>query len=337
MKQGYFAIVSGEYRGLLAGAARGVLWLLSVPYGLVVRLRNKLYDWQVIQSHRAKVPVVCVGNISCGGTGKTPMVIALVKMLEELGHRPGILTRGYKGSSAMPADEVLLFSKALPSTPVIVGIERVAAAARAVREHGVDVLVMDDGFGHRRLERDLDIVLLGEPREQVCLLPRGLYREPASSLERADVLIKTYEQNGDPRGHHAFRRAKGLVCSSGQMGLNELANKQVLAFCAIAEPGSFERSLSRAGVKVVIHKHYADHYRYGQRDLEELAELARQEKCALSLTTMKDWVKIEHDKLRWPGGADSCLCALDIEMSFDEETRELLRNKFKYLFIERPV
>src|SRR3990172_2044977 len=124
----------------------GVLSMSAWLYGLVVRVRNALYDLGLLRSHRAAVPVICVGNIACGGTGKPPTVIALVRMLQAAGHRPAILTRGYKGSAETPADEFLVFAKTLPEVPVIVGADRVSTAKRAVQEYAPDVLVMDDGF-----------------------------------------------------------------------------------------------------------------------------------------------------------------------------------------------
>jgi len=311
--------------------AAGVLSILAWLYGLVVRVRNALYDLGILRSHRAAVPVVCVGNISCGGTGKTPMVITLVRMLQAAGHRPAILTRGYKGSAETPADEFLIFAETLPEVPVIVGADRVSTAKRAVKEYGPDVLVMDDGFGHRRLARDLDMVLLSEPLENVRLLPRGLYREPASSLKRADIIIKTYEPEDDD-SNWAVREPVKLSGPDGPLELSHLQDKKVLAFCGIGNPASFELVLAKAGAKAVSKKYYPDHHRYRQGDLDELAELARRADCELAVTTMKDWVKIRHDGLNWPRKCHCQLCALEIEMRFSEQTRRLLSEKLAGLF-----
>ena len=150
MNQSYLAIITGLHRGPFAGLARFFLSLLSIPYALVIALRNVLYDHKILRSYHVGLPTICVGNISCGGTGKTPTVIALVRMLQAAGHFPAFLTRGYKGSDDIPADEVLIFANALPQVPVVVGADRIASAKRALRDHDIDVLVMDDGFGHRR-------------------------------------------------------------------------------------------------------------------------------------------------------------------------------------------
>ncbi len=332
MNQRYLAIISGVYKGLVASLARAMLTVLTIPYGLAVGLRNLLYDLRIFRSYSAQVPVVCVGNLACGGTGKTPTVIALVKMLQDLGRRPAILTRGYKGSAEKPADEVLLFAQSLPNVPVIVNPDRVDAARRALNKFDIDVLVMDDGFGHRRLRRDLDIVLLAEPLENVRLLPRGLYREPASSLKRADIVIKTYEPLDNPDDNYAVRQPTRLVSDSEEMNLQQLQDKKVLAFCAIAKPDSFEHTLTQAGAKLCARRHYPDHHRYRQQDLDDLARLARRSQCSLALTTMKDWVKIQHDQLAWPQQDPCPLWALDIEMSFSDQTRKLLQAKLKALF-----
>ncbi len=337
MNQTYLDIIGGGHKGGIASLARALLTVLSVPYSLAVGLRNILYDLRILPSYPAEVPVVCVGNIACGGTGKTPTVIALVKILQELGHRPAILTRGYKGSPQKPADEVLLFNRSLPHVPVIVNGDRVAGANTAAKQFDIDVLVMDDGFGHRRLRRDLDIVLLAEPLQKVRLLPRGLYREPASALKRAHILIRTYESLDNPDNNYALRQATRLVSSGQEMKLEQLQDKKVLAFCAIADPDSFERSLRQAGAKLCAQRHYPDHHRYGQHDLDELARLARGSQCCVALTTMKDWVKIQHDKLIWPRQEACPLWALDMEMVFSEKTRQLLQAKVGALFRGQPT
>jgi len=326
MNQSYLAIITGLRRGPLYGLARFFLSLLSRPYALIVRLRNFLYDHKILQSYRADVPVVCVGNISCGGTGKTPTVIALARMLQRAGHRPAILTRGYKGSDEIPADEVLIFNRVLPRIPVMVGADRVASARRATKDHDIDVLVMDDGFGHRRLARDLDIVLLAEPPEKVRLLPRGLYRESLSSLSRAGIILHTYDS------HCAVRKPTRLVSPSGTIQLSELQNRKVLAFCGLGNPVSFEDTLVHLGAEAAAKIWFPDHYRYRQSDLDELARLANDADCHLAVTTIKDFVKIQHDSLCWPEKSNCQLAALDIEMSFTEQTAGMLAQRLDDLF-----
>jgi len=328
MNQSYLAIITGLRRGFIAALARLFLSLLSIPYAFLVWLRNVLYNHNILRSYRAGVPVICVGNISCGGTGKTPTVIALVRMLQATGHKPAILTRGYKGSDEMPADEVLVFNRALPDVPVIVGPDRVASAKKARTDHAIDVLVMDDGFGHRSLARDLDIVLLAEPLENVRLLPRGLYREPVSSLSRADIVLETYDSNC------AVRRPTGLVGLAGPLQLSELQNRKVFAFCGLGNPVSFENTLAQAGAELAAKKRYPDHHRYLQSDLDELSDFAHDAHCSLAVTSMKDLVKIQHDSMSWPQEYDCQLSALDIEMSFSQQTTKTLAHRLAALFAD---
>ena len=167
---------------------RPVGWL----YGLIICIRNRLYDWHMLRAVRLNVPVICVGNITAGGSGKTPVVIALCEALIRQGRRPGILTRGYKGTGD-DSDEVRLFHTALPEVPVIVDADRVRGGRRALVNHDIDVLVMDDGFQHRRLVRDCDVVLIDatNPWGYGHLLPSGLLREPISALKRASAILMT--------------------------------------------------------------------------------------------------------------------------------------------------
>ena len=193
---------------------RRLLSPFALLYRGVIGARNLYYDHVPGATHHADLPVVSVGNLTLGGTGKTPLGLALVQKLQASDHRPAILTRGYKTPPGGTADEVLEFHEALPSVPVIVNPDRVAGAAEARQQHNVDCLVLDDGFQHRRLARDLDIVLIdalypwgsfsqpawkardGIPHH-VCtssgphLLPAGHLREPPGSLRRADVLVLT--------------------------------------------------------------------------------------------------------------------------------------------------
>ena len=168
--------------------------------------------------------------------------------------------------------------------------------------------------------------------ENFRLLPRGLYREPASSLQRADVIIGTYETLNNPHDNHALRQPTALISTSQEIKLEQLQHKKVLAFCAIANPDSFQYTLTQAGAKLSAQKRYPDHHRYRQQDLDDLARLARRSGCSLAVTTMKDWVKIQHDQLAWPQQDPCSLWALDIEMSFSDQTRKLLQAKLKALF-----
>ncbi len=198
--------MSGQANGLWPALERAGLRLASGPYGLAVWLRNGLYERGWKERHQAPVPVVSVGNLTVGGTGKTPCVEYVARFYRGRDRRVAILSRGYGSPSPLPLspggrgvgvrgrnDEAMVLEENLPDVPHLQGPDRVALAATAVEELESEVLVLDDGFQHRRLRRDLDIVLLDatDPWGHGHLLPRGLLREPPSSLRRACVVVLT--------------------------------------------------------------------------------------------------------------------------------------------------
>ncbi len=183
-------LVSGRRKGLAATFTRGVLRVAEMPYALAVSARNRRYDRGAHLTHRAGVPVISVGNLTLGGTGKTPMVKWLAQRLQNSGVRVAIVSRGYGAANGAPNDEAMELAAALPNVPHIQSRDRVAAAARAIQGFHSQVLLLDDGFQHRRLARDLDIVLLDalEPFGFEHVFPRGTLREPLAGLRRADFV-----------------------------------------------------------------------------------------------------------------------------------------------------
>ena len=173
----------------MAAALRGILAAAEVPYAWAVRRRNRRYDCGAKAVHRVDVPVISVGNLTLGGTGKTPMVEWIVRRFLAQGKKVGIISRGY-GARGGPNDEARELAWKLPGVPHVQDPDRVAAARRAIREFGCQVLVLDDAFQHRRIARDLDIVLLDalEPLGYEHVFPRGTLREPVEGLARADVV-----------------------------------------------------------------------------------------------------------------------------------------------------
>src|SRR5438876_5539483 len=192
-------LISGRARGVGSSLCRLALSVASGPYGSAVHLRNWCYDRGWLPTHRPPVPVISVGNLTAGGTGKTPCVEYLARFLQARGLRPAVLSRGYRGNGR-PNDEALILEANLPDVPHLQGKDRVTRASQAVRVFGADVLILDDGFQHRRLRRDLDLVLIDamNPWGHGRLLPRGLLREPISSLRRADAVIVTRLDQAQP-------------------------------------------------------------------------------------------------------------------------------------------
>ena len=312
----YRALVNGR-RGLGPALVRLGLRAASLPYGWAVRLRNRLYDrgWKRIT--RAQVPVVSVGNLTLGGTGKTPCVEYVARYLVEHGHRAVILSRGY-GNHGGRNDEALVLDENLPDVPHLQGPDREGLAATAEKDSAAEVFVLDDGFQHRRLARDLDLVLIDatDPWGLKYLFPRGWLREPLAGLRRASAVILTRCNQVDSceRGRlreivarvapqvpiiETSHRPVELVNSDRlKAGLDRLAGRPVAAFCAIGNPEAFRHTLASLGATVVAWRTFPDHHRYSRQDVEELQDWARGQPAeCLIVTTQKDLVKIQRTHL----------------------------------------
>ena len=291
-------------------------------YSLVTGLRNRLYDAGCLNATRLDVPVICLGNITVGGTGKTPMVVWLCQQLQKRSRRPAILTRGYKASATGDNDEVKLLRNALPDVPVVVDSDRVRAGRHAVAEHHADVLVMDDGFQHRRLGRDLDIVLVDStcPFGFGAVLPRGLLRESLTQLRRARAVVLTRADQVLPAELDEIRQQvesrlnvssstglsgpkpiltgrhepRAIVNMDGhEEGLAQLQGRRVFAFCGIGNPEAFVATLATLGADVVGRRFFDDHHHYRAQDCRDILQAAQQERADWLLTTQKDSVKLE--------------------------------------------
>src|ERR1051326_5366135 len=194
MDQWYRSVISGERFGAWPAILRFIFEVMSWGYAVAIGIRNLLYDGRILKQIKLSVPVISVGNITTGGTGKTPTVIMLVKELQKIGRKPAVLTRGY-GSPKRPdgtlgkSDEVMVIEHECPGVPVIVDANRVRGGRTAIEKFGADVLVMDDGFQHRHLARVLDLVLVDPPEPMGIpgVLPRGTWREPPYNLKRANM------------------------------------------------------------------------------------------------------------------------------------------------------
>lgn len=327
----FYDVVSGRRRGLAGAMSRGALRLAEEPYRAAVAWRNRRYDRGGAGTFRPPVPVISVGNLTVGGTGKTPMVKWLARRLREEGTRVAILSRGYRAEQGGRNDEALELDLDLPDVPHLQHPDRVTSAQVAVEELDMQVLLLDDGFQHRRLARDLDIVLLDalEPFGFGHLLPRGTLREPLSALGRADIVLLS---RADAVDEPARRRIEDqsrryapealwcevrhaphmLVDARGEpRPWQELAGQKVAAFCGIGNPSGFRRTLEFCGVNVVAWREFPDHHAYTRQDINELIAWQSQSEIAAILCTRKDLVKVQLEQLgRHP------LWALAIEMDF---------------------
>ena len=315
---GFRDLVSGRRRGVAAAALRGILAAAEVPYAWAVRRRNRQFDCGARAIHRIDVHVISVGNLTLGGTGKTPMVEWIVRYLQTRGKKAGIVSRGY-GSRQGANDEALELAWKLPCTPHVQDPDRVAAARRAVREFACQALVLDDAFQHRRIARDLDIVLLDalEPFGYDHVFPRGTLREPVEGLARADVVALSRADLSTPEQRKAVRERvtelspqavwveivhkplelvmveEGTQKAGGTPApLETLRGKRVLAFCGLGNPAGFRHTLEDCGYEVAEFREFPDHHIYGPGDLNALAAAARQAKAEALVCTQKDLVKI---------------------------------------------
>ncbi|HMP01444.1 MAG TPA: tetraacyldisaccharide 4'-kinase [Gemmatales bacterium] len=305
-------IISKARSDLRARLWRGLLSLAALPYAGVVSIRNGLFDHGWRRSQRAACPVVSVGNLTVGGTGKTPAVEMIARHLRTAGHRVAILSRGY-GATGGRNDEALLLEENLPDVPHLQGPDRVELARIAAEELEAEVLLLDDGFQHRRLCRDLDIVLIDAtcPWGYGWVLPRGLLREPRRGLRRADVVLLTRcdqideAQLAELRAEAARLAPHAPILESRhvsevlrdvdgrELAVEHLRGAPVAAFCGIGRPDSFFRQLAALGARLTATRIFPDHHAYGRDDVTSLEGWARQQPGdVLLITTHKDLVKL---------------------------------------------
>ena len=304
---------------------------LSPLYSLAMRLRARLYRRGLIASTRLAAPVISVGNLTMGGTGKTPLVMYVVRRLLELGRRPAIVSRGYGGRArgavnvvsdgrekkmnpAMAGDEPWLLAEALPGVPVVTGVRRAEVGRYVLNHTASDVIVLDDGFQHLALQRDLDLVLFNVRADLASarVFPGGELREPFSALQRAHALVITgVDRKSEDRAHalKRFLRERAPqapvffgeylpVCLiSGRGGATFPADRakrlQLCGFCGIGTPGSFQDILRREGYRVADFRVFRDHYPYTAKDLAGLVQWAKERGAQALITTEKDFVKLE--------------------------------------------
>jgi tetraacyldisaccharide 4'-kinase len=300
---------------------RPLLGILSFPYEGAVFLRNAAYDRHLVAQKKLPCPVISIGNLTVGGTGKTPTAIMLAALLKGRGYHPAVLSRGYRGKTKSSinvvsdgkgilmdwrdaGDEPVLIAQSLPGIPVLAGTDRFVTGMAAVERFGANVLILDDAFQHRRLFRDIDIVLLDamRPLGNGFLLPRGTLRERPSSLGRADILLRTgvAEETEFLPGDIALpsfwgvHQPTGIV--SGKTGRIEppgvLQGQKVFAFSGIGSPEAFRKSLAALGADVVSCRDFPDHHPYSDADMEELRRLAAPSGASCLITTEKDAVRL---------------------------------------------
>jgi tetraacyldisaccharide 4'-kinase len=268
---------------------RMLLWPLSVIYGSAMRLRAWCYRRGILRQRRLEGVVVSVGNLTVGGTGKTPMVLWLAEHLAATGKRCGILIRGYRSANGRSDEANLLQNRLREGVQIGVGAHRYLSGRMLARK-GVDWFVLDDGFQHLKLARDADIVLLdaGDPFGGGHVLPAGRLREPKSALARADLIVITRSSHA-PAIEAVVRRFTAAPIFYAQANLDgiftvepgrltdlstEPRGKKLFAFCGIGNPAAFFRDLRSWGLKVVGSSAFPDHHRFSQHDAEAIEQRA---------------------------------------------------------------
>ncbi|MDD5327739.1 MAG: tetraacyldisaccharide 4'-kinase [Phycisphaerae bacterium] len=352
-QRNFHKLISGQSVGLTATLLRFSMRVAAIGYSLAVRCRNFLYSKQWLKIHTADMPVISIGNITTGGTGKTPLVIWICKFLQEKQISCAILTRGYKargtkdegpfgsaqGRRETKIDEPAVLAESCPQAKVIINPDRVAAAEQAVG-FGAKALIMDDGFQHRRLHRDLDIVTIDAtcPFGYGKLLPAGLLREPIDSLKRADaaVLTRCDQISGSELSrvkeelqiiNSDMIIAKSIhkpVCAKSidgeEIALEQLRGRKVFAFCGIGNPDAFLSTIKNSGAELVGSKIYDDHYHYTSGCLADIYEQACYLTADLILTTQKDRARA---KMIIPASTDIPFAYLEVEIEFTTEEDKL--------------
>lgn len=344
-QESYRKLISGQKANMGTTLLRLLLGLAAAGYSIAVRARNFLYSAGWLKAHHSDAAVISVGNITVGGTGKTPLVVWLCKQIisdskfQISNSQCAILTRGYKATKNSKlktqnySDEPAILTESCPEVKVIVNPDRVGGANEAVSKFRANVLIMDDGFQHRRFARDLDIVTIDATRPfgYGRMLPAGLLREPVASLKRADAAVitrcdqiteselsqiekKLESINPDmiiARSIHAPAYVQSM--DNQEISIEHIKGKKIFAFCGIGNPDAFFNTIKQLGADVVGSKVYNDHHHYTDSCLAGIYEQATYLKADLILTTQKDCTKITRLA---PVQKDIPLAYIGIEIKF---------------------
>ena len=318
---------------------RAGLRLLEVPYGCIVSARNLFYDSRFLPIHRFSVPIISVGNLTLGGTGKSPMVAWICRWILEQNKRPGLISRGYAKGTREGNDEFMEMSRRFPTIPHLQNKDRAEAIRKLQQTELVDVIILDDAFQHLRVARNVDIVLLDatSPFGFGHIFPRGTLRESPKGLRRADIVLLTRSNLADEARRQEIRQQVlainpniiwgetihvpiSLVSleSFSSESVESIRGQSALAFCGIGNPMAFRNTLEQCGVRIEKLIPFPDHYRYTDDDVRKLVRTARELGTDSILCTMKDLVKLNGSEF-----AGLSLRAVSIEIQFTANESEV--------------
>jgi len=309
IKEYIHGIMTDKEKGAFAAALKGILFIFSIFYGILIRLHNVLYLCGVLRSYKSSIPTVSVGNITLGGTGKTPFVIMLARRFAEKGAKTGVLIRGYG------EDEWKLLNDRLSiyGIKIIIGRDRVKKSMEAEKE-GMKAIILDDGFQHLRLKRDLDIVLINatDPLGNEKLFPRGILREPLSAMSRADILVITKSDGLAGDADRLKEDIKTMTCCKNILtavhrpinliGLSDgkhlpvsyVSGKKVCLVSAICDPSYFKHTLKQIGAYPDLEFVFPDHHRYRSKEIKTIIKKCVSKGIKDIVVTEKDAVKLRH-------------------------------------------
>ena len=358
------------YGWLILGFLRGCSYLYE--YG--VRLKLAMYNIGLKKKEKLNCCVISIGNITVGGTGKTPTAQKMADLIKRMGYRVVILNRGYRShwekeigvvsdgnkifmTAYEAGDEAYLMAKTLPGIPVVIGKNRAITGKYAVEKLNAEVIIMDDGYQHWHLERDLDVVLVDTLNMfgNGCVLPRGMLREPLENLNRGDLFLLTKTDQSSVLSRMQLRKtiekynAKAPVVESvhhpknfveiadwykgitqNHMELSEFEGKNVMVFSAIGNPSSFEQTLSSIGLNIKEAVRYPDHHDYGMLEMQYIIERASSQKAVAMVTTSKDAVKIPTEFIYSAREIPLYILNMDIQVTDGfEEFKECVLNAIK--------
>lgn len=334
-------VLEGSARGLVPTLIRALLIPLSLVAGVLLTLRRWAYEAGLLKVHKLNVPAISIGNLTVGGTGKTPLAAWLAGWLREQGRNPAVLSRGYGAAkpkapdAEIKNDERLLLERTLPHVPHYASPDRVKAAREAVAA-GADCLVLDDGFQHLRVERNVNLVLIDalNPFGGGWLLPAGLLREPLGALRAADAVILTRADAVPAEERQMLRQRIARTARDRPIleaahrpthltlpedkPLDTLAGRKVYLFCGLGNPWGVVKTVEQIGANIVGARFFRDHFHYRNGDLARLAEECSRAGAQYAVTTLKDAVKIGG---AWKGATP--LCILHVTFEFTTDTHEL--------------
>lgn len=351
MRNYFYNIATDKQKGYVAPIIKFLLLVLSWFYGLLIRILRLLYSRAQV---RFNCKVISVGNITWGGTGKTPLVECIARYVKQQGYKAAILTRGYKRKMPIRyplsairyetmGDEPYMLYKNLGSIPVVVDANRARGAASAVKGYGVEAVLLDDGFQQWRIKKDLEIVVIDAtcPFGNRHMIPRGVLREPLSSLRRADIFVLTKINliSQDTSGLKNFLRSMNPqaeifesayepmgfypVLPAGRTGgdllnVDALRGKVVTLISGIANPDSFEHLIRRLGIRIGLSFQFPDHYAYQEPVMEDIVKKSHAQNIDTIVTTEKDSVRMPAKTL----SAQIDILALRIELKITNNEKE---------------